>query len=96
MPQQLHFQGRYVLVNEAKVRERANRKDDLRHVFYEAMLENDAYEAYEAAVSIRTVSVETWNPPRLISGHDEIRYVRNVRRPRGPACANVCARLTCC
>jgi hypothetical protein len=79
MPQQLDLRGRYVRIDEAKLRERANRKDDPRHIFYEAMLENDSYEAYEAAIGMRTVLVETWRPPSLVSGHAEIRYARNDR-----------------
>ena len=77
MAQRLRFSGRYVRVNEAMLRERANRKDDPRHIFYEVMLENDTYEAYEAAVGMKTVLVKTWNPPSLVSGHAEIRYARN-------------------
>ena len=79
MPQQLDLRGRYVRVNEAKLRERANRKDDPRHVFYEAMLENNSYEAYEAAIGERMVLVETRSPPSSSSGHAEIRYARNDR-----------------
>ena len=79
MPEQLDLRGRYVRANAAKLRQRANRKDDPRHVFYEAMLENDSYEAYEAVMGTRTVLVETWNPPSLVSGHAEILYARNDR-----------------
>ena len=79
MPQRHRFSGRYVRSNEAMLRERAHRRDDPRHVFYEAMLENDTYEAYEAAVGMTMVLVETWNPPGLCSGHTEIRYARNDR-----------------
>jgi hypothetical protein len=76
MPQRLQFSGRYVRLNVAMLRQRANRRDDPRHIFYEVMLENDTYEAYEAAVGVKTVRVETWNPPGPCSGHAEIRYAR--------------------
>ena len=79
MPQQLDLRGRYVRINEAKLRERANRKDDPRNIFYEAMLENDSYEAYEAAIGMRTLLVKTWRPPSLVSGHAEMPYARNDR-----------------
>jgi hypothetical protein len=79
MPQQLGLRGQYVRVNEAQLRERANRKDDPRHIFYEAMLENDSYEAYEAVIGTKMVRVETWTPPSMVSGHTEIRYARNDR-----------------
>ena len=62
-----------------RFRSEPNRRDDPRHIFYEAMLENDTYEAYEVAIGMKTVLVETWNPPGLCSGHAEIRYARNDR-----------------
>jgi hypothetical protein len=42
--------GRYTRVNAAFLRKRAGRRDDPRHVFYAAMLADDTYESYEAAV----------------------------------------------
>ena len=38
--------GRYCVLNESFLRERAERTFDPRHVFYEAMLSNETYEAY--------------------------------------------------
>jgi hypothetical protein len=80
MAQRLQFSGRYVRINEEMLREPSSRRDDPRHVFYEAMLENNTYEAYEAVVGTKTVTVETWSPPGLVSGHAEMRYARNDRR----------------
>jgi hypothetical protein len=71
------FSGRFKRVNEAFLRERANRKHDPRHIFYNAMLENDTYEAYEAEVGNKEVVVETFNPPRLVNGHTEMWYARD-------------------
>jgi hypothetical protein len=77
MPARVAFIGRFKRVNEAFLRERANRKHDPRHIFYSAMLENDTYEAYEAEVGTKEVIVETFNPPRLINGHTEMWYARH-------------------
>jgi hypothetical protein len=71
------FSGRYVRVNEAFLRERANRESDPRRIFYEAMLSNDTYEAYEAEVGTTDVSVDTFRPPRLVNGHTEMWYARD-------------------
>jgi hypothetical protein len=43
MAQRLQFSGPYVQADEAMLQERANRRDDPRHIFYEAMLENNTY-----------------------------------------------------
>ena len=42
--------GRYRILNESFLRERAKRTFDPRHLFYEAMLSNETYEAYLAAM----------------------------------------------
>jgi hypothetical protein len=74
MAQRVVFDGRFVRVNEALLRERANRGGDPRRIFYEAMLETETYEANEADVGNKEVLVETFHPPRLISGHAEMWY----------------------
>jgi hypothetical protein len=56
------FSGRFKRVNEAFLRERANRDHDPRHIFYKAMLEVETYEAYEAAVGNKEVLVEGIQP----------------------------------
>ena len=71
------FSGSFVRLNEAFLQERANRQDDPRRVFYQAMLENDTYEAYEAAVGTIEVLVDRFHPPRLVSGHTEMWYARH-------------------
>jgi hypothetical protein len=77
MAPRIVFSGRFTRVNEAFLRERANRQHDPRHIFYKAMLENDTYEAYEAEVGNREVVVERFNPPRLVNGHTEMWYARD-------------------
>lgn len=69
------LKGAFVLINESFIREKANRKDDPRHIFYKAMLETSTYEAYEAAVGGIEVSVETYKTGP-ISGRMEIKYAR--------------------
>ena len=70
-----NLKGAFVLINEALIREKANRKDDPRHIFYKAMLETRTYEAYDAAVGSIHVSVETYKTCP-ISGRMEIKYAR--------------------
>jgi len=74
MNEQTHLSGRYRIVNEAFLREKANR-DDPRKVFYIAMLANSSYGAYLAAVGSQAVEVNGYkqNP---ISGRMEILYAR--------------------
>ncbi len=54
MKEQVHLTGRYRLLNEAFLREKANR-DDPRNVFYAAMLRNSTYTAYLAEVGQKEV-----------------------------------------
>jgi hypothetical protein len=77
MAQRVVFDGRFVRVNEALLRERANRGGDPRRIFYKAILETEIYEANEADVRNKEVLVETFHPPRLISGHTEMWYARH-------------------
>ena len=69
------LKGHFLRLDEAAIRRKAILQHDPRHVFYTAMLENDTYETYEAAVRGIEVSVETFkNDP--ITGHMEILYAR--------------------
>lgn len=77
MAPRIEFSGRFKRVNEAFLRERANRQDDPRKIFYKAMLRCETYEAYEAEVGNTEVLVETFNPPRFVSGHTEMWYARD-------------------
>ena len=74
MKERTRLTGRYRLINEAFLREKANR-DDPRRAFYVAMLANRTYEGYLAEVGQDQVMVEGFkaNP---ISGRGEILYCR--------------------
>lgn len=67
--------GRYSRINEVFLRVRAGRHADSRHVFYVAMLANDTYEAYEAAIQDIEVSAPTYRTGP-INGHMEMLYAR--------------------
>jgi hypothetical protein len=79
MGDRIPLTGRFVRVEEAKLREKANRTHDPRHVFYREMLENDTYEDYENATCGVEVHPITYRS-RPVSGHREMIYVRNRRR----------------
>lgn len=67
--------GRYTRINEVFLRERAGRRNDPRHVFYVAMLTNNTYETYEAAIRGIVVSVATYRTGP-VNGHMEMLYAR--------------------
>jgi hypothetical protein len=67
--------GRYRIMNEAFLREKANRQFDPRHRFYVAMLSNETYEAYLAAVAENRDRVQYYRSTPL-SGRGEILYAR--------------------
>ena len=75
-PRKKLLTGKYTCVNAAFLQQRANRRDDPRHVFYVAMLANDTYESYEAAVRGIDVSVPAYKKGP-INGHMEMLYARN-------------------
>jgi hypothetical protein len=79
MAHRILLEGTFVRVEEAKLREKANRTHDPRHVFYRAMLENDTYEHYENATRGVEVYPITYRS-RPVTGHREMIYVRNRRR----------------
>jgi len=73
--------GRYEVVDLPYLRRRANDKSDQRHVFYDAMLKHDSYEAYEAATDGIKVTAPTFGEGNAsISGRDEILYARRNNR----------------
>ena len=72
--------GRYIVANDHQVRRRANLQTDPRNIFYKAMLANNTYEAYYAAVGNKEVLVESWNPPKLMDGYVEIDYAARRRQ----------------
>jgi hypothetical protein len=67
MGKRANLTGRYRILKEASLRERARRTFDPRHLFYEAMLSNTIYENYLAAVG------DNRGP---FSGRTEILYAR--------------------
>lgn len=75
MGTEVTLSGGYRILARAFLREKANRTDDPRHVFYVAMLSNDRYEAYEAEVRGKTVTPETYKTGP-VNGHMEILYAR--------------------
>src|ERR1700730_12362379 len=75
----LEYTGGYVFANHHKLRERAARTDDPRHIFYRAMLTHSTYDDYEADMGSRVVMVPTRRGQRPVTGHAEIRYARDDR-----------------
>jgi hypothetical protein len=74
MPEK-RLRGRYELKKTAFLKEKAERRDDPRHVFYEAMVSSDNYDEYYRKVGNLKVHPPTFkNGP--ISAHMEIRYAR--------------------
>ena len=69
--------GNYVVVDQAFLREKANRTHDPRHVFYKAVLEHRSYEKYENAVRGIRISVPSFRTGP-ITGHMEIMYARRM------------------
>ena len=66
------LRGRFVRVDEAFLREKANNHRDPRNVFYWAMLENDTYEA-----AVHGIEVSTGNRQMdPTTGRQEILYAR--------------------
>jgi hypothetical protein len=79
MSRRLEYTGRYVFANHDKLRERAARTNDPRHIFYRAMLTHSTYDGYEAEMGSRVVMVPTRRGQRPVIGHAEIRYARDDR-----------------
>jgi hypothetical protein len=74
MTERTHLRGRYLILNEAFLRKKANR-DDPRRPFYVAMLANRIYDGYLAEVGSKEVMVDGYkqNP---VTGRMEILYAR--------------------
>jgi hypothetical protein len=75
MARRIELKGRYKFVNQTKPQNRADNKNDTRHIFYEAMLRNNTFEDYEADVGDEKVVIRAQEGTRLVTGHDEIMYV---------------------
>ncbi len=73
MAKRTNLSGRYKILNTWLLREKAERRDDPRHVFYLSMRANNTYEGYLAEVGRREIVVKGYkaNP---ISGRMEILY----------------------
>ena len=69
------FHGPYIRKNIAFLKEKANRRHDPRHRFYEAMLACDTYEAYYREAGEAKVEPETYKT-KPVTAHMEIRYAR--------------------
>lgn len=71
--------GGYKISDRAQLRDRANRRDDPRHVFYKALLESNSFEAYEAMIRGIQVSPDTLMGTyrkRPVTGRAEFLYAR--------------------
>jgi hypothetical protein len=66
--------GRYRIVNEALLREKASREDK-RHIFYSAMFASQTYEEYLSKVGQEEVCVASYKSGP-INGRMEILYCR--------------------
>ena len=75
MAERVHLTGHYRVLDEAFLREKANRKNDPRHVFYAAMLANKTYQAYLDEIGQRKVTVNGFKDGP-IKGRREILYAR--------------------
>jgi hypothetical protein len=67
--------GKFILVNEELLREKARRPYDPRRVFYQAILDTRTYEDYADLVRGTQVTVETFKTGP-INGRMEILYAR--------------------
>jgi len=77
MARRLEYSGRYAFANYDRIRERAERTNDPRHVFYRAMLTHSTYEAYETDVGPMKVVAPTPFGHKTVTGHAEIVYARD-------------------
>ena len=67
--------GRYRIVNDSFLREKASRLNDPRHRFYQVMLSSKTYEEYLAQVGQVEVIAPTYKTGP-VSGRMEILYAR--------------------
>lgn len=73
------LRGHYRILDQAYLRGKANQKDDPRHIFYQAMLSNNTYEAYLAEVGQKSVEIDSYRQSR-VTGRMEILYARRNHR----------------
>ena len=78
MTTQTELTGRYRILNEAFLREKANR-DDPRRPFYVAMLANKTYEGYLAEVGQKEVMVEGFKQNPITGRMEIILYARRSK-----------------
>jgi hypothetical protein len=69
------LRGRFILNNTAFLQEKAERKHDPRHRFYEAILASDTYEDYYDRVGGLKVHPATFRRGP-VTAHMEIQYAR--------------------
>ncbi len=74
----LELQGRYKILNDTLLREKANRESDPRHVFYIAILISRTYEEYLKRVGNLKVEPSTYKS-KPVTASMEIRYCRRHR-----------------
>jgi hypothetical protein len=70
----IELKGRYKFANQTKPKDRADNKNDTRHIFYVAMLRNNTFENYYADVGDRKVVITTQKGTRIVTGRGEILY----------------------
>jgi hypothetical protein len=70
------LKGPYKIVNDTQMRERANKTDDPRHIFYTAGLTSRTYEEYLERVGHIKVDPPT-HPSRAVTGRVEIKWWRD-------------------
>lgn len=74
----LELRGRYKILNDTFLREKANRETDPRHVFYIAILTSRTYEEYMSRVGHLEVKPDTYKT-KPVTAAMEIRYCRKNR-----------------
>ena len=79
MANRIELSGRYIRLEEAKLREKAARADDPRARFYRAMLEANTYEDYYRLAGTDSVQPKSY-VSRRVNAHMEIKYARNPRK----------------
>jgi hypothetical protein len=72
------IRGRYQILNDSFLREKAALLHDPRHKFYQVMISSKTYEEYLAQVGQALVTVPTYKKGP-ISGRMEILYARRHR-----------------
>jgi hypothetical protein len=75
------LRGKYKILREAFIRQKASTFDDPTHIFYQAMLKHDTYDAYLADVGTKTIYRPDYKHKNgHTDGRDEILYCRRNGR----------------